>query len=143
MKNKLSLLAILLFIGSSAFSQSMTAWPELKNFHGVMSQTFHPSEEGNLEPIKTRATEMKEKAYALADSKIPAEFNNDKVKAAVNQLKEETSKMEKVVNSKGSDKEITAQLTTVHDTFHQIVGLCSPKSEGSEKENAEPSEQKK
>lgn len=37
-------------------------WVELKAFHGVMSQTFHPSEEGNLELIKTRSEEMAEKA---------------------------------------------------------------------------------
>jgi hypothetical protein len=137
MKIKFSILAVFLFIGLFSKGQPMAVWPELKSFHVVMSQTFHPSEEGNLEPIKTRATEMKEKAGALAVSKIPAEFNNDKVKSAVTKLKEETAKMEKVVNSKGSDKEIIAQLTTVHDTFHQIVGLCSPNSEHSEMEKKE------
>lgn len=72
---------------------------------------------------------MKEKAYALADSKIPAEFNNDKIKAAVNELKVETTKMEKLVKDKSTDKEITTQLSTVHDTFHKIVGLCSTQDE--------------
>ena len=89
-----------------------------------MSQTFHPSEEGNLEPIKTRATEMREKAAALADSKIPADLDNEKVRAAVNKLKDNTVVMEKMVNDKKSDKEITEYLVTLHDTFHEIVGLC-------------------
>ena len=31
---------------------TFASWPEIKTFHKVMSQTFHPSEEGNLQPIK-------------------------------------------------------------------------------------------
>ncbi|HSB10705.1 MAG TPA: hypothetical protein VLM38_14550, partial [Blastocatellia bacterium] len=30
-------------------------WNELSSFHSLMSQTFHPLEEGNLTPIRTRA----------------------------------------------------------------------------------------
>jgi hypothetical protein len=99
-------------------------WPELKQFHAVMSQTFHPSEEGNLEPIKTRSGEMKEKAATLAASTIPAEVNNDKVKSALAKLKENTVVLDKMIADKKTDKEITEYLSTVHDTFHEIVGLC-------------------
>ena len=31
-------------------------------FHEVMSKTFHPAEEGKLDPIKTRSYEMVQKA---------------------------------------------------------------------------------
>lgn len=134
MKNKIAIIILLMFIGSSAFSQSkMQSWKELKDFHMVMSQTFHPSEEGNLEPIKTRATEMKEKATALAASKIPAEFDNKKVKAAVMKLKEGTVKMEKMVADKASDKDITSHLISLHDIFHEIVGLCKDEDHSEEK----------
>lgn len=128
---KIASLLMLVLIGSLGFAQDapkkvspFESWPELKTFHGVMSGTFHPSEEGNLEPIKTRATEMKEKAAALASSKIPADLNNEKVKAAVNKLKDNTVVMEKMVADKKSDKEITEYLGVIHDTFHEIVGLC-------------------
>ncbi len=40
-------------------------WPALKDFHKVMSQTFHPSEEGNLQPIKERSGEMTQKADSI------------------------------------------------------------------------------
>ena len=99
-------------------------WPELKAFHTVMSQTFHPSEEGNLEPIKTRATELKNAAGTLAASKIPADLDNEKVRAAVNKLKENSVVMEKMIADKKSDKEITEYLSSLHDTFHEIIGLC-------------------
>lgn len=128
MKTIASLL-LLVLIGTSSFAQekkefNMESWPALKAFHGVMSQTFHPSEDGNLEPIKSRATEMKEKATALAESKIPADLNNAKVKDAISRLKENTVVLEKMIADKKSDAEIKDYLKTLHDTFHEIVGLC-------------------
>jgi hypothetical protein len=136
MKTKLILISILLFAtASNSFAQSkFDSWPELKDFHKVMSATFHASEENNLEPIKTRATEMKEKAAALASSKIPAEFSNDKVKAATKELETGSVEMEKLVNGKASDKAITEHLFNLHETFHKIVGLCVPGTEPEHKE---------
>lgn len=45
-----------------------------------MSQTFHPSLEGDLKPIKARMVEFMEKAEALCNSNIPAEFNKASIK---------------------------------------------------------------
>ena len=94
---------------------TFAAWPEIKTFHKVMSQTFHPSEEGNLQPIKERSAEMAEKANALKMAKIPAQFNKKEIVASVNKL----------VKSKASDVKITKALNGLHDTFHTIVGLCT------------------
>ena len=99
-------------------------WPELKEFHLVMSQTFHPSEEGNLNPIKERLTEWKEKTYALSNSKIPVEVNNEKIKSSLLKLKENNVALEKMINEKKFEKEITEFLSVVHDNFHEIIGLC-------------------
>ncbi len=100
-------------------------WPALKDFHKVMSQTFHPSEEGNLEPIRTRSKEMVEKANLLAKSTIPAEFNKKEVVAAVQKLVVDSKKLDKLVKSKKSNKELTEALTKLHDVFHEIIGLCT------------------
>lgn len=100
-------------------------WPALKDFHKVMSQTFHPSEEGNLEPIKKRSGEMVEKAALLAKSTIPAEFNKKEVVTAVQKLAADSKKLDKLVKSKKSDKELTNALTKLHDVFHEIIGLCT------------------
>jgi superoxide dismutase len=51
------------------------AWLELKNFHMVMAQTFHPMEEGNLAPIRARSGEMVEKAKLLKAAKYLYHFN--------------------------------------------------------------------
>ena len=100
-------------------------WQALKDFHKVMSQTFHPSEEGNLEPIRKRSGEMVEKANLLAKSIIPAEFNKKEVVAAVQKLAIDSKKLDKLVKSKKSDKELTESLTKLHDVFHEIIGLCT------------------
>ena len=104
---------------------TFAAWPEIKTFHKVMSQTFHPSEEGNLQPIKERSAEMAEKANALKMAKIPAEFNKKQIVASVNKLAKDSKALDKLVKSKASDEKITKALNGLHDTFHTIVGLCT------------------
>ncbi len=129
MKN-LVLIAISIISFQFVQAQSiMDKWPELKTFHSIMSQTFHPSEEGNLQPIKERSKEMMEKAAQLADSKIPLEYKTDAIVKAVEQLKSDTKKLHKMIGNKASDKEITAALSALHDVFHQIVGLCKKENE--------------
>lgn len=124
-------LLLLVGFGIAALSNQATAqskmqdWAELKEFHKVMAQTFHPSEEGNLEPIKTRIGEMVEKAKALQASKFPADFDNDKVKKAVAQLVTDSEKLQAEIKSGASDKKITKAIAALHDVFHEIVGLCS------------------
>ncbi len=112
-----------------AFAQDKPApkpadWPELKTFHSVMAQTFHPSEEGDLKPIKERAGEMVTKAEALQKSTPPAEFKSDKIKAAVDNLVVGSKELKKLVDGKADDAVITKNLAGLHDTFHEIVGLC-------------------
>lgn len=126
-------IALLLLVGfgiaalaNQASAQSkLQDWAELKEFHKVMAQTFHPSEEGNLEPIKTRIGEMVQKAKTLQASAFPADFNNEKVKKAVDQLVTDSQKLEADIKNGASDKKITKSLSGLHDVFHQIVGLCS------------------
>lgn len=100
-------------------------WAELKSFHEVMSQTFHPSEEGDLSPIKTRSAEMIEKANLLAKSAIPAVYNTANIQRAVKSLQKGSKALHKLVkNKKGTDEQIKKSLSDLHDVFHEIVGLC-------------------
>jgi hypothetical protein len=127
------LVCALALVTAAVFGQNkMDSWPELKIFHGVMSQTFHPSEEGNLQPIKERAGEMLEKAVALQASKAPAEFATEKIKASVIRLVAGAKELKMIVDNKQSDEVITKKLSSLHDNFHEIVGLCMH-GEGGEK----------
>ncbi|MFN3316141.1 MAG: hypothetical protein ACK40K_04965 [Raineya sp.] len=126
MKKSLIFIFAFVFVSLALQAQSIgEKWKELKEFHSVMSQTFHPSEEGNLEPIKTRSGEMAQKAKVLAKSAIPAEFATPKIKDAVKRLNKGSQQLDKLVKSgKASDEQIKTSLAALHDVFHEIVGLC-------------------
>ncbi|HOY95932.1 MAG TPA: hypothetical protein PK509_09360 [Catalimonadaceae bacterium] len=123
----LSLVLAVVFSVSTVFAgDKFASWPQIKAFHTVMSQTFHPSEEGNLDPIKKRSGEMVEMATALAAAPIPKEFNNKEVAAAVKKLEADSKALDKLIKAKGSDDDIKKSLAALHDTFHTIVEKCSP-----------------
>jgi hypothetical protein len=121
----LSIVSMLLLSNVAKAQSKFDLWPELKTFHGVMSPTFHPSEEGNLSPIKERIGEMVTKAEALAQSKIPTQFENDAIKEAVNKLAVDSKKLQTLIKEKANDEQIKTALSNLHDTFHVIVEKCN------------------
>lgn len=132
MKLKITLLLTFFLTINLLQAQSKSkfdAWPEIVAFHKVMSQTFHPSEEGNFGPIKERSGEMLEKAKQLASSKIPAEFDTKAIKKSIKNLVKQTTKINKLVKSNASDETLNASLIKAHEYFHEIMGLCSDEHE--------------
>lgn len=127
---KFKTLAIVLFVlglNSAQAQSTFDKWPAIKAFHSVMSQTFHPSEEGDLKPIKTRSEELMNRAADLLKSDIPAEFKTKAILASAEKLKVNSKALHKMIQDKASDADITKALSELHDTFHEIVGLCSEK----------------
>jgi hypothetical protein len=127
-KNTLAVFVFLSFYSARAQEakhNDMSSWAELKSFHMVMAQTFHPSEEGNLKPIRERSGELYEKAVALDKSKAPAEFNTPEIQAATKDLVQKTKELNDLVKSKGSDEKVKELLAATHNSFHKIVGLCN------------------
>ena len=123
---KAFLFLALIFAANTITAQSVTEkWPAMKEFHEVMSQTFHPAEEGNLAPIKARSEEMMKKATAILVSDIPTEFRTEPILAAAEQLQLKSKNLHTMVTSNASDAAITKSLADLHNTFHRIVGLCS------------------
>lgn len=100
-------------------------WAELEAFHKVMSQTFHPAEEGNYQPIKERISEMVEAASKLNTSTVPAEFNKPEIIETAKKLETDSKALEEKIKAGATDKEIFTDLSALHDTFHKIVGLCN------------------
>ncbi|TDE51053.1 hypothetical protein [Flavobacterium sp. GT3P67] len=127
MKHLKALLVLALIVVTNSVSAQSTfdKWPAIKEFHEVMSQTFHPAEEGNFAPIKTRSEEMMNKAAMLLKSEIPAEFKTNAILASAERLQLKSKALHKLVTSNGSDAAILKSITDLHDTFHEIVGLCS------------------
>ncbi|MBP6146965.1 MAG: hypothetical protein KA463_07240 [Flavobacterium sp.] len=118
-------LAFIVTTSSVSAQTTFDKWPTIKDLHEVMSETFHPAEEGNLAPIKARSEEMMNKAAQLLKSEIPLEFKTDAILASAERLQLKSKALHKLVKSNGSNAEILKSITDLHDTFHEIVGLCS------------------
>jgi len=100
-------------------------WNELSAFHDVMSATFHPMEEGDFKPIRSRAPEMAAKARQWADSTPPGLFDKPEIKTNVAKLAQESKALAALVAKKANDAQIKESLTALHDRFHEIAGLCN------------------
>jgi len=127
---KISVLVLGLFI--VLVSSNVLAgekWTELETFHKVMSTTFHPAEEGNFEPIKTRIGEMVEAAGKMNSNPIPAEYNKQDILDAAKKLETDSKALQDKITAGATNEDIFKDLNALHDTFHTIVGLCNPKEE--------------
>lgn len=131
MKNKVALIAMVFagFAVSTANSQtpvtSQAQWPEKNEFHKVMAQTFHPSEEGNFEPIRSRIGEMYDKALAWANSTPPKEFDKPEIKSTIKEMIGQIVALRAMIDKKATNEELKPKLEALHETFHKIVGMCS------------------
>jgi hypothetical protein len=127
MKTSIKIFAttLLFFVATFTNAQTKIDWKEKSDFHAVMSQTFHPVEEGNFAPIKARSQELLDKAKAWKKSSIPADFAQIKgIKTSLKQLVSGAKLLNKQVKGNASDEVIKKELTALHDVFHTIVGLC-------------------
>jgi hypothetical protein len=95
-------------------------WKQMDEFHMVMAETFHPfKDSANLEPVKSRASELASSAESWSKSELPEKVDNDDTKEKLERLRTETSTLVSTISS-GDDKVIGDQLTKVHDLFHEI-----------------------
>jgi len=109
-----------------AFSkaQEKKTWKEMNDFHTVMSETFHPAEEGHLDPIKKRSQEMMDKAVAWQKSTAPEGYDKTKVDVSLKKLVQGAKELNNLVKAKSSDKVLTDKLSGLHDIFHEIMEKC-------------------
>jgi hypothetical protein len=105
-------------------AQDKAQWKEMDEFHTVMATTFHPAEEGNLQPIRTRSQEMVNKATAWKNSAVPAGYDATATAAALKKLVKGTREIDKMVKAKATDQALVAKLTELHDVFHEIMEKC-------------------
>ncbi len=123
-------LAIIAIISFQSLSAQKIEWKELKNFHGVMSKTFHPAENDNLQPVKDSASVLLVKAIAWEAAPVPAEYAKKDVKKILTALVAKCDELNKAVIAKKSDADLKKLITEAHEIFHQIVEKChGPDSE--------------
>jgi len=105
-------------------SHPFMVWETLDEFHNIMAATFHPMEEGDLQPIKSRSRELAAEAKRLAKGRIPARFDETSVQDNLKALRKDSAALHKLVKNGGSDEAITKGLNALHEVFHRIVGAC-------------------
>ena len=124
---KIFYFALVMLLSVPAFSQTQQkkpVWAELKQFHTVMSSTFHPAEEGNLAPLRERAGELFQAAQKWQEAEIPAGFKKEETKATLKELVIKCGAVMKGVEARKTDADLTRLITEAHDVFHKIVGEC-------------------
>ena len=80
-------------------------WLALKDFHKVMAQTYHPAEEGNFVPLRTRSGELLAKAILFANSKPPLSKDKTEVHKALTNLAEQCDKIYELTAKNAKDVE--------------------------------------
>jgi superoxide dismutase len=99
-------------------------WMALKDFHKVMAQTYHPAEDGNFVPLRTRSGELLAKAILFANSKPPVSKDKPAVHKALSNLAEQCEKIYELVEKNAKDAVLMKEITKAHDLFHQVEELC-------------------
>ncbi|MEO8150774.1 MAG: hypothetical protein ABI723_24285 [Bacteroidia bacterium] len=116
----ITMFALVLTLSATAKSD----WKELKDFHSVMSKSFHPSEEGNLQPVKDMAADLVAKAKAWKASEVPADYNKELTTETLTKLLSKCEEVQAAVVAKKSDEDLKKLISEAHDIFHRIVEKC-------------------
>jgi hypothetical protein len=125
MKKILFLLMVIIIVAGTAVVQAQKAkWTEMEAFHTTMAQTFHPAEEGKLEPVKTRSQEILDKASTWKSSKAPEGYDQKAVKKPLAKLVKGAKELNKLVKENAPDATIKEKISSLHDVFHQIMEKC-------------------
>ncbi len=99
-------------------------WMALKDFHKIMAQTFHPCEDGNFVPVRTRSGELLAKSILFSASKPPVSKDKPNVHKALADLEEQCEKIHELVGKNAKDEVLMKEMTKAHDLFHQVEELC-------------------
>lgn len=131
MKKTIQLLVLLMvIIPAISFSQEKkAAWPAMKTFHSYMAATFHPAEEGDLQPLKSKADSLYNAAKNWQASAMPSNYKTVETTSALKNLVKQCASIKKSVAANASDKELTAMITEAHEIFHNIAGECKKADE--------------
>lgn len=124
MKKVIASLLLGFLFCTAAQAQSNATWKEMEDFHTIMAATFHPAEEGDLQPVKTRSKELVEKAVAWSRSSVPQGYDAAKTTATLKQLVKGAKEVDKLVKAGASDSKLVTKLTALHDVFHEIMEKC-------------------
>ena len=118
-------LAALLLSANFISAQTKVDWNEKNRFHRSIGETFHPMEDGDFKPIRSRSEELVKNAIAWQQSEIPADYKDVKnIQKNLLLIVKQSQALDAKIKANASDEVIKKDLSELHDTFHTIVGLC-------------------
>ena len=119
--------ATIFSMNSSNAEVILEAWPEIKNYHNLMTKSFKSAQKGDFIPIKSHANFLFENAEKLSIENMPQNFRLPKTIEALVRLKRESKHIKELVEKKASNKEIFETLKSIHHTFVKMSDLCCQK----------------
>jgi hypothetical protein len=124
-----SLFAIAVFFAMNTVSaQTLTdKWKQMHDYHELLSKTFHPAEEGNLNPIKVSSEDLVARAELLDVETMPQDLRTAKLDENISILKRQTKVVSELITNKAPNAEIMRAFQNLHDIFHTIVQMCEPR----------------
>ena len=92
-------------------------------FHLVLAETYHPMEDGNMQPMHNQAEELAQKALDWSNTPLPAGFAQSKMRDELKKLAAEARDLANEVKAGASDFDLRNAMTTFHEHFHDIDNL--------------------
>ena len=107
MKIKIVSLIVFLCLATSITAQTtIDKWTAMNDLQVTVTQTFHPAEEGNIEPLKSRSEELMNKANDLLQLDIPEEYRTKEILTLSENLLAKTKTLHASVVAKAFDEEL-------------------------------------
>ena len=124
-KVKALFIMIVLFLTTSSVYSQEAKWQQMEDFHAVMSVTFHPAEDDNLQPLKEKSGDLLKTATAWQKGPVPQVYNAAVTKPILKRLVKQCNIINKAVTAGKSDVELKKLITEGHDIFHEIKEKCN------------------
>ena len=105
-------------------AQEKSDWKEMSNFHTLMSTSFHPSEEGNLKPVKAKSDSLLMAAKLWKASNVPAGYKPKETSETLVKLVKQLSELNTAVKAGKNDAALKGMIKEAHEIFHDIVEKC-------------------
>ncbi len=117
-------LCLMMAIPFALTAQEKSDWKEMNNFHTLMSTSFHPSEEGNLKPVKAKSDSLLIAAKMWKSSKVPAGYKPKETSETLSKLIKQLAELNTAVKAGKDDATLKGMIKDAHEIFHDIVEKC-------------------
>lgn len=118
------LLCLVMALPFAVTAQEKSDWKEMNNFHTLMSTSFHPSEEGNLKPVKAKADSLVIAAKLWKASKVPTGYKPKETSETLTKLVKQLGELNTAVKAGKNDATLKVMIKEAHEIFHDIVEKC-------------------